>query len=189
MLYPESQFPVANVTEQGIVSAERDGYFVPGQRPMRSHSLAQSGAAGQVNDPRQIATAQRANRSVHVVRSSTERPARWASTGLGWVRIPGPTLIALAQAIGTVGPLARSRSRVFLNLPEEDGERQGNDENLPSAIPVAGANEHGGLTPNPLTCAKRRLAAFTPCMTPPSGFNTTGPTSTLRPLIRWSGVE
>ena len=37
---------------------------------------------------------------------------------------------------------------MFLNLPEEDGERQGNDENLPSAIPVAGANEHGGLTPN-----------------------------------------
>ena len=61
------------------------------------------------------------------------------------------------------GPLARNRihieivypeslfhngNRVFLNLPEEDGERQGNYENLPSAIPAAGANEHGGLTPN-----------------------------------------
>ena len=39
-------------------------------------------------------------------------------------------------------------NRVFLNLPEEDGERQGNYKNPPSAIPVAGANEHGGLTPN-----------------------------------------
>ncbi len=39
-------------------------------------------------------------------------------------------------------------NRVFLKLPEEDGERQGNYENPPSANPVAGANEHGGLTPN-----------------------------------------
>ena len=39
-------------------------------------------------------------------------------------------------------------NRVFLNLPEEDGERQGNFENPPSANPVAGANGHGGLTPN-----------------------------------------
>ena len=39
-------------------------------------------------------------------------------------------------------------NRVFLNLPEKAGERQGNDENPPSEIPSAGANEHGGLTPN-----------------------------------------
>ena len=36
----------------------------------------------------------------------------------------------------------------FLNLPEEHGERQGNYENPPSAIPAADGNEHGGLTPN-----------------------------------------
>ncbi len=37
---------------------------------------------------------------------------------------------------------------VFLNLPEEDCERQGQDENPSSAIPAANENEHGGLTPN-----------------------------------------
>ncbi len=57
------------------------------------------------------------------------------------------------------GPLARNRihremvypesqfhngNRVFLNLPEPDGERQGNDENPPSAIPVAGRTNTEG---------------------------------------------
>ncbi len=39
-------------------------------------------------------------------------------------------------------------NRGFLSLPEEHGELQGDDEDRPSAIPVAGANGHGGLTPN-----------------------------------------
>ena len=95
----EFQFPVVNAIELGFVSAERDGYVASGQRPIRSHSLAQSEVAGQVNEPKGIATAQRANRSIVHLRSSTERPARWASTGMGWVLIPGPSLIALAQAI------------------------------------------------------------------------------------------
>ena len=75
----ESQFPVADAIKQGIVSAERDGYVVSGQRSIRSHSLAQSEAAGQVIEPRQIHKAQRANRSILPVRSSTRRPARWAT--------------------------------------------------------------------------------------------------------------
>ncbi len=78
----ESQFPVAGAIEQGIVSAERaerDGYAVSGQRSIRSHSLAQSEAAGQVIEPSQIHSAQRANRSILPVRSSTRRPARWAT--------------------------------------------------------------------------------------------------------------
>ena len=37
---------------------------IPGQRPICSHSLAQSEAAGQVVEPKQIATAQRANCSL-----------------------------------------------------------------------------------------------------------------------------
>ncbi len=37
---------------------------------------------------------------------------------------------------------------VLLPLPEPFGERQGNYENPPSAIPAADVNEHGGLTPN-----------------------------------------
>ena len=37
---------------------------------------------------------------------------------------------------------------VLLPLPETLGERQGNDENPPSAIPAADVDEHGGLTPN-----------------------------------------
>ena len=49
---------------------------------------------------------------------------------------------------GLPGITASDGNLVFLNLPEEDGERQGNFENPPSAIPAAGANEHGGLTPN-----------------------------------------
>ena len=44
----ESQFLVANAIEQGLVSAERDGHIVSDQRLIRSHSLAQSDAAGQV---------------------------------------------------------------------------------------------------------------------------------------------
>ena len=37
---------------------------------------------------------------------------------------------------------------VLLPLPEPLGERQGNFENPPSAIPATDENEHGGLTPN-----------------------------------------
>ena len=48
LVYLESRFPVANAIERGIVSAEQDGDIVPGQRPIRSHSLAHSGASGQV---------------------------------------------------------------------------------------------------------------------------------------------
>ena len=43
----------------------------------------------------------------------TERPGRWPSIGLRVVPFPGPTLIALAQAIGMDGPLARNAIRRF----------------------------------------------------------------------------
>ncbi len=94
-------------------------------------------------------TGQRPNRSREFHLSKSDWPGRWPSIAICLLAMfPGPTLIALAQAIGTDGPLARSRNRVFLNLPEVDGERQGNDENSPSAIPGADEHEHRGLTPN-----------------------------------------
>ena len=51
---------------------------VSDQGSIRSHSLAQSEAAGQVIEPKQLATAQRANRSIFHVRMSTDLSARWA---------------------------------------------------------------------------------------------------------------
>ena len=52
---------------------------IPGQRPIRSHSLAQSEASGQVSPHHPKPSAQRASRSPCVVRSTPELPTRWAS--------------------------------------------------------------------------------------------------------------
>ena len=64
---------------------EPDGYFVSDQRSIRSHSLAQSDATGQVNEPKQFATAQRFD--ADLIRTAGplglnrfvpfEDPARW----------------------------------------------------------------------------------------------------------------
>ena len=51
---------------------------IPGQRPSSSNSLAQSGASGQVRPHHRKSSAQRANRSIGFVRSTPERPTRWA---------------------------------------------------------------------------------------------------------------
>ncbi len=60
------------------------------------------------------------------------------------------------RAVGAVGPESHSTriglpgitdsdgNRGFLNLPEVHGERQGNDEDPPSAIPVAGRTNTEG---------------------------------------------
>ena len=47
----------------GWAFGPKRGRAIPGQRPMRSHSLAQSGAAGQVCESQNTMTGQRPNRS------------------------------------------------------------------------------------------------------------------------------
>ena len=101
---------------------------------MRSDSLARSAAAGQVREFQNTVMGQRPNRS----RLMTDYQPN--------CRAVGPESHSTRN--GLPGITDSDGNRGFLNLPEEHGERQGNDENHPSAIPVAGANELGGLTPN-----------------------------------------